>query len=164
MVLFFLRQSGELRNAQGLFHHENIGTPSAAGWIGNDHVLQSMDCAKLSLSCASPQKKLHLGSLGKASSKSLSDVTLSKDRARAGKPRKHWMNELSCMKSLAHTGEVKGQNLYKVYGQPVWEILTRECEFVESCRFICTGCTQKKSPNAATHLTTHSKQPLNLLP
>lgn len=84
-----------------------------------------MDCAKLSLSCASPQKQLHLGSLGKASSKSLSDVTLSKDRARAGKPRKHWLNELSCMKSLAHTGEVKGQNLYKVYGQPVWETLRR---------------------------------------
>lgn len=60
-------------------------------------------------------------------------------RERVGKPRKGWLNELSCKKSLAHVHEVKGQSLCNAYVAGVVETL------VENCRFICTGCILKKA-------------------
>lgn len=71
-------------------------------------------------------------------------------RGRAGKPRKGWLNELSCKKSLAHVHDVKGHNLCNVYVSPVllkhlWKIVG-----------LSVLGALKKDLNAATHLTAPS--------
>lgn len=94
------------------------------------------------------------------SSKSLSDMTLNscEGRERAGKPRKGWLNELSRKKSLADVHEVKGQNLLDVY---VSFVLFKHLWKIVGLSVL--GALKKKSLNAATHLTAHSKQPLKLI-
>lgn len=71
-------------------------------------------------------------------------------RGRAGKPRKGWLNELSCQKSLAHVHDVKGHNLCNVYVSPV--LLKHSWKMVG----LSVLGALKKGLNAATHLTAPS--------
>lgn len=94
--------------------------------------------------CASAQQKLHLLKSGKVSLPRAFQMwhwTAVKDRDRAAKPRKCWLNGLSCMKSLAHMRGVKGRNLCKVYSQPSVENIYI---LVENYRFTYIGYIKKK--------------------
>lgn len=110
------------------FHHKTICTLLKCCPLGWGqlciHTLQQgqVDVLWIILMHFSAEKAAFIEVWEGLSSKSLSDMTLNscEGRERAEKPRKGWLNELSCKKSLAHVHEVKGQNICNVYVSPVF--------------------------------------------